>query len=204
MIKKYIVISLALILFFSSAPLVSAENENDNAEPTIEQLLEQIQILQDQIKTLQEQIKQLIEQKQTIRQEVLTLTRQLREGMRGEDVKLLQEMLATDPEIYPEGLVTGYFGPMTKRAVHRFQSKAGIDQVGQVGPQTLERINQIFEQGVKGEGVGLVDENGILVPRGLLKAPGIIRLMGDSHPRFSSLPDPTDENGEEENGNEEE
>jgi len=33
----------------------------------------------------------------------------VKKGMSGEDVKLLQEILATDPEIYPEGLVNRIF-----------------------------------------------------------------------------------------------
>lgn len=151
MIKKYAIFILAFALFFGGVSFACAQEEND-ADPTMEQLLEQIQMLREQIQMFQEQIQQLREQQRTLHQEVLTLTRQLREGMQGEDVKLLQQTLATDPEIYPEGLVTGYFGPLTKGAVKRFQAKAGIEQVGSVGPQTLERINQIFEEGVEGRG----------------------------------------------------
>jgi len=203
MTKKHIIFILALAIFFSSAPLALAEEENNAADTTIEQLLEQIKILQEQIQTLQQQIQQLREQQQTLHQEMLTLTRQLQEGMQGEDVKLLQKMLATDPDIYPEGLVTGYFGPMTKRAVQRFQEKAGIDQAGRVGPQTLTRINDIFKEGVEGRGVGLEEHEGVLVPPGLLRAPGIIRLMGEDHPRFPELSDSADENGDPEEEGEE-
>lgn len=40
-----------------------------------------------------------------------------------DDVKLLQTWLAKDPEVYPEGIVSGWFGPLTKAAVIRFQEK---------------------------------------------------------------------------------
>ncbi len=68
---------------------------------------------------------------------------ELEYGMRNDQVKALQRFLAQYPEIYPEGLVTGYFGPLTKLAVKRFQAKYGIRQVGRVGPKTLAKINEL-------------------------------------------------------------
>ena len=44
-------------------------------------------------------------------------------GGRGYQVKTLQTWLAKDKTIYPEGLVTGYFGKLTLLAVKRFQTK---------------------------------------------------------------------------------
>ncbi|MEI6552933.1 MAG: peptidoglycan-binding protein [bacterium] len=70
-----------------------------------------------------------------------TLTRQLQVGSTGSDVSELQTFLAQDPTIYPQGLVTGYFGSLTKAAVSRFQSQNGISMVGRVGPITLAAIN---------------------------------------------------------------
>ncbi len=69
------------------------------------------------------------------------LYRQLELGSRGTDVSSLQTFLSTDASIYPSGLVTGYFGSMTKSGVVRFQARNGISQVGRVGPQTLAVIN---------------------------------------------------------------
>lgn len=69
------------------------------------------------------------------------LTRQLQIGMSGADVGTLQTFLAIDPVVYPEAMITSYFGPLTRSAVVRFQSKNGISQVGRVGPQTLGVIN---------------------------------------------------------------
>ncbi len=69
------------------------------------------------------------------------LTRQLEEGNSGADVSSLQTYLAKDPTIYPQGLVTGYFGSLTKSAVSNFQSRNGIATVGRVGPVTLIAIN---------------------------------------------------------------
>jgi peptidoglycan hydrolase-like protein with peptidoglycan-binding domain len=69
------------------------------------------------------------------------LNRELEVGDRGADVSVLQTFLAMDVTIYPQGLVTGYFGFLTKAAVSNFQSRNGISSVGRVGPQTLPVIN---------------------------------------------------------------
>lgn len=71
------------------------------------------------------------------------LYRQLEQGMTGVDVSALQTFLAADPSIYPQGLVTGYFGPLTFSAVSNFQSRNGIATVGRVGPITLAAINRL-------------------------------------------------------------
>ncbi|MEI6296897.1 MAG: peptidoglycan-binding protein [bacterium] len=60
--------------------------------------------------------------------------------MSGNDVSELQTFLALDKNVYPEGLVTGYFGSLTKTAVSRFQTKNGISSIGRVGPVTLAAI----------------------------------------------------------------
>ncbi len=45
------------------------------------------------------------------------------EDSQGKEVEELQKCLAKFPKIYPEGEITGYFGPKTKQAVIRFQEK---------------------------------------------------------------------------------
>lgn len=88
------------------------------------------------------------------------LTRPLQLGMSGADVSSLQTFLSTDSTVYPSGLVTGYFGAITKAGVERFQAKNGIVSsgtptttgYGRVGPQTIARINAQM-------GGGVVDNN---------------------------------------------
>lgn len=73
-------------------------------------------------------------------------------GMESADVSRLQTLLASDSGIYPEGLVTGYFGALTRAAVRRFQEKYGVPPAGRVGPLTRARLAEVFgggqEQGV--------------------------------------------------------
>ena len=47
-------------------------------------------------------------------------------GIRSDDVRRLQNLLASDKEIYPEGFVSGLYGPLTKKAVGKFQLKYGV------------------------------------------------------------------------------
>jgi len=69
------------------------------------------------------------------------LTRQLQLGMSGADVSTLQVFLAKDATIYPQGLISGYFGSLTKSAVSNFQARNSISSIGRVGPATLAAIN---------------------------------------------------------------
>lgn len=65
-------------------------------------------------------------------------TRNLSLGSQGSDVSDLQSMLAQDPSVYPSGAITGYFGPLTEKAVTLFQEKNNIasSSTGFVGPLT--------------------------------------------------------------------
>lgn len=76
----------------------------------------------------------------------------LRMGSEGSEVQALQTCLKSDPEIYPSGKVTGYFGQETKDAVIRFQEKYAQDILapsklksgnGVVGPKTREKLNEV-------------------------------------------------------------
>ncbi|MFZ5364652.1 MAG: peptidoglycan-binding protein [Patescibacteria group bacterium] len=62
------------------------------------------------------------------------------------DVKHLQDFLrAQGKDIYPEGLVTGYFGPATSAAVKKFQSANKIKQTGICDDLTKKIINDILD-----------------------------------------------------------
>lgn len=69
------------------------------------------------------------------------LTNTLRKGMRGEEVRLLQQKL-TEAEAFAQE-ATGYFGVHTEAAVVAFQSKIGVEPVGYVGPLTRAALNAL-------------------------------------------------------------
>ncbi|OHA06831.1 MAG: hypothetical protein A3B29_03150, partial [Candidatus Sungbacteria bacterium RIFCSPLOWO2_01_FULL_51_34] len=60
-----------------------------------------------------------------LQKRVAAFAKNLGIGSRSGDVSMLQELLKADPALYPEGIVSGYFGPATQRAVKRFQAKYG-------------------------------------------------------------------------------
>jgi peptidoglycan hydrolase-like protein with peptidoglycan-binding domain len=72
------------------------------------------------------------------------ITAQLDLGATGTNVTNLQQFLAADVSLYPQGLVTGYYGSLTAAAVSRFQARYGFAQVGRVGPLTLAKINSLM------------------------------------------------------------
>ena len=77
--------------------------------------------------------------------------RNLYRGMKGDGVRKLQELLAKDPQIYPSGEATGYYGFLTQAAVQNFQCKYNIICAGDpettgygvVGPKTMMKINEV-------------------------------------------------------------
>ena len=117
-------------------------------------------------------------------------------GSEGDGVTLLQILLAADPSIYPEGVVSGYFGALTQKALRQYQKKHGFEQVGFVGPRTLRQLQEDLEDNPVGtEDDDDADEDGdedgddsqnrgrghrfcAIVPPGHLIAPGWLRKHG--------------------------
>jgi peptidoglycan hydrolase-like protein with peptidoglycan-binding domain len=71
--------------------------------------------------------------------------RSLKKGMRGHDVRVLQDYLTRNGVSTP---VDGVFGPGTKRNVKRFQHAHGLTADGIVGPATEQALRNL------GEGAG--------------------------------------------------
>lgn len=67
-------------------------------------------------------------------------------GYQGEDVRVVQQYLATDKAIYPEGLATGYYGNLTKKALEKFQAKNGIRVSGEFDDDTREKLEFEIER----------------------------------------------------------
>ena len=74
----------------------------------------------------------------------LKFLRSLKFGMSGDDVRDLQELLSQDPDIFPHGLITGFFGRVTEEALRKFQKKHGIEAIGIFGPKTQAKILALF------------------------------------------------------------
>lgn len=83
--------------------------------------------------------------------ETFFFTSNMRINQTSQEVAALQSCLKKDTSLYPQGLVTGYFGVLTQRAVIRFQEKfaneilvpAGLTSgSGFVGSLTRNKLNQ--------------------------------------------------------------
>ena len=162
------ILGLAVLLSIFSVPIFTqAISSTSTIEELIASFQEQINKLITQITELNNTLEALRQTQSEIKG-TLQLINQLRIGMTSEEVKRLQEILATDPEVYPEGLITGYFGRLTEKAVKMFQKKVCLEQVGLVGPKTLAKINELLTEGAGSSGK---------VPPGLLIAPGIQKKL---------------------------
>ncbi|MBI2635391.1 MAG: peptidoglycan-binding protein [Parcubacteria group bacterium] len=165
--KKSLIISLVAFfiliigLFFTNPTF--AQTAQKDVQALIQQLQEQIKALQERVKNLQAEVLSTKTELEAVKTE-LRFTKALSRGATGDEVKQLQEFLKQFPDVYPQGLVSGYFGPLTEAAVRKFQEKQGIESVGVVGPKTLSKLNELVTEGAGASGV---------VPPGLLTAPGI-------------------------------
>ncbi len=114
------------------------------------------------------------------------ITTQLDPGARGQNVTNLQTFFADNASIYPEGMITGYFGTLTKNSVNRFQAAYGLSQVGRVGPATMAKINSLIGGG---------GWNGTTpTPSGDVYAPVVSNMSQNSSSNAATLSWSTNEN----------
>jgi len=103
--------------------------------------------LQQQVQGLQNQVTQL-QQAKASATACPTPGKTMKRGSTGIEVTRLQQFLAQDKSVYPEGTITGTYGPLTETAVKKFQIKNGIASsgtpdttgYGAVGPRTAAAI----------------------------------------------------------------
>ncbi|MEM3062753.1 MAG: cohesin domain-containing protein [Nitrososphaerota archaeon] len=84
-------------------------------------------------------------------------TKSLYLGVSDPEVSKLQEFLAKDKTIYPQGTVSGYYDKATEDAVKRFQCKYKIvcsgnavrTGYGVVGPKTKDKLNELILEDLK-------------------------------------------------------
>ena len=130
---------LPTVFIFAEKP---SETSTTVPSPNLQALIEQ---LQNQIKELRDQITKLTSEVAEVKEE-LKLTKNLYKGLSDEEVKKLQEFLKQYSEIYPEGLVTGFYGPLTEKAVKKFQEEHDIPATGLVGPLTRDKIKELSSE----------------------------------------------------------
>ena len=162
----------------------SAQNSvsGQDIQAIINQLREQIEFLKTQVLLLQSDLEVSRTELETVKKEFL-FTEGLHRGVRGDDVKKLQEVLSKFSDIYPDGTVSGIFGPLTEAAVRKFQEKEGLAPIGIVGPKTAAKLNEFITNG---------PSLSTLAPADLSFVNEIARhLQSDTSPALRSLPTET-------------
>ena len=71
----------------------------------------------------------------------------LQVGSKGASVQALQQLLASNYDMYPSGSVDGNFGPATKSGVVQFQLAYDLTADGIVGKDTRNQVNSIVSVG---------------------------------------------------------
>jgi hypothetical protein len=151
-------VALVMAPAFASAQTTDTQNQ-------VQSLLQQIQALQMQLKTLlasstgswtMSSSANFLNTGQMGKFVCITLGRNLRQGDQGEDVRKLQEMLMGDSDNEFNGTATGFFGPLTMKAMMKFQMRMGIASTtdGSVGPKTRGFFERACGKGLTGQNVG--------------------------------------------------
>jgi len=128
-------------LYYYSWEVQSLGNDSQTEQQIIEKLTKQIEELKRQVASLQLQLAML--QTNQGNSSCSVFSADLYYGMNSNQVKCLQQFLANlGSDIYPEKLITGYYGPLTTAAVKRYQAMKNIIQTGYFGPLTRTKVNQ--------------------------------------------------------------
>lgn len=146
-----------------------SEQETETVQKTnyTKQLVQQLKLKIEEIRAkiayLQNKLNSLLSQDTLLTRELTEIIpadfrfiQHLGLGSKGSDVRYLQIFLNNQGRaIYPESLITGYFGPLTKAALSRFQEKYAQEILapwqishgtGFMGATTRFKINQLLKQ----------------------------------------------------------
>jgi peptidoglycan hydrolase-like protein with peptidoglycan-binding domain len=137
---------------FSWKVTVYNKSEEEREDELISRLLAEIEELKRQIAEYQAKINAILVERGQI--SCQRFESNLYFGMENEQVRCLQEFLKEQGnEIYSQGLVTGYFGPLTQVAVIRFQERYATEILvplgltsgtGFVGQMTIIKLNELL------------------------------------------------------------
>jgi len=148
---RYIAVSVIAIFIFVIPFMASADRQSDILQE-IAEIFTQIQQLQAQLDAISRGsgtgATNPTNTTPTTTSNCPLIRRSLGLGSSGSDVTNLQQYLAQDPNIYPEGIVSGYFGTLTEKALQRWQAAHGIVSSGSpettgygaVGPRTRNAL----------------------------------------------------------------
>lgn len=130
------IIAVTFSFFVSAA---SAQSSGFSAAlQRMDQIIAEMQALRAEFASLHQQVSGSTPapQVQGVQSSSIGFTEPLEYGATNDDIAWIQRLLATDPEIYPYGVDSGFFGPKTEEAIRNLQKRFGLDPVGAIGPAT--------------------------------------------------------------------
>lgn len=159
-IKLVVVLLMAAAIAFSAlAPIFGAEDDlvaEQNTPPTKEEINSFVEEVRQLVKDFAETPKTI-----TVVKPVrgvpsgFVFNNQLRERATGTAISYLQMVLNADPDTRvadlgagSPGKETNYFGPVTRRALIKFQQKYNLSATGIVDIATRAKINEVLQKGI--------------------------------------------------------
>jgi len=106
-------------------------------------VLEQIQIKIQSLQTKLTDLARTTQAQKAVSKLEPKQVKTLQRGSSGDDIKQTQEFLKQFPDVYPQGLATGYFGTATENAVKRVQKKLGLASSGIIDSKTHGKLDEI-------------------------------------------------------------
>ncbi|MEZ4200717.1 MAG: peptidoglycan-binding protein [Candidatus Paceibacterota bacterium] len=136
-----VVMGLALVV----APVAQAANVSDILA-RMDEIIKEMQSLRTEFDGLSAQVPANGSTAGSVlgAQTSARLTQTIAYGETNEDIRLIQLLLRTDPDIYPYGVASGFFGDNTTEAIRNLQSRFNLDPVGVVGPATTALLEAFF------------------------------------------------------------
>lgn len=74
---------------------------------------------------------------------IYVFSKKLSRGDTDTQIEHLQVLLASEPALYPQGLITGHFGPLTEQAVKLFQKRHALAATGVADAATLRKFEAL-------------------------------------------------------------
>ncbi|QSH39306.1 hypothetical protein JXR01_03325 [Candidatus Kaiserbacteria bacterium] len=160
--SRRLIIPALLIAAAIVAPGISNAVTNDDLKNQIANLLKQVQVLQQQLQVVENSGSTssvvpitYTSSTPTATGSCASIAYNLNKGDENDEVRKLQLFLAQDPSVYPDAIVSGYFGSLTQRAVQAWQAKHGIVSggtpattgYGSVGPKTRSAMASLCNGG---------------------------------------------------------
>lgn len=194
--RTYLFATFAITLLFALPAQHVGAATDEELEAQVRNLTIQVTELQTTLTRLlgwvqSQQAADLVPPSGAPTQSPVPFTRALSLGMSGDDVRELQQFLAEDSSVYPEGLVTGYYGPLTGKAVDRFRQKMGIIGGQTVDANMLTTLNDL----VSGLGASSFNPPGGPFSAHLQEALDELQTLRPSNPNGNDFEEDVESNG---------